>query len=384
MLVEFHILQNHAPSNLNRDDTGSPKDCIFGGIRRARISSQCIKRSIRDSPVFKEDLKGIAMGTRTRKLPALVKEALLKDKVAEDIAEAAAKVVSGFGKSTGRPETGLETAQIMFYAPGDISELVSVVKAEIKGKSAKDVEKISAKDLSKKLKKDIIPITPDIALFGRMFANAEFRDVEAAMQVAHAISTNKMEHEFDFFTAVDDDKASRKGSDTDRGSAMMGDVEYNSACYYKYFSLDVEGFLENLANGGKPDATTKEIAGKTIKAVLDAIIHTTPSGKQNSFAAHQLPDAILVEIRDKNIPVSYANAFLKPCKPDGTNDLMEASLAALKSHVESITTKYALKATHRLWFTTRDGPAIAGCTACKDVPSLMDSLDKILKEGALT
>ena len=58
MLVEIHMLQNHAPSNLNRDDTGSPKECTFGGIKRGRISSQCLKRSIRRSPVFRDALSG--------------------------------------------------------------------------------------------------------------------------------------------------------------------------------------------------------------------------------------------------------------------------------------------------------------------------------------
>lgn len=43
MFVEIHILQNFAPSNLDRDDTGMPKDCEFGGYRRTRISSQCFK-----------------------------------------------------------------------------------------------------------------------------------------------------------------------------------------------------------------------------------------------------------------------------------------------------------------------------------------------------
>jgi len=42
-IVEIHVLQNFAPSNLNRDDTGAPKDALFGGTRRARISSQCAK-----------------------------------------------------------------------------------------------------------------------------------------------------------------------------------------------------------------------------------------------------------------------------------------------------------------------------------------------------
>src|SRR6516225_4308080 len=47
MRVEIHVLQTSAPSNLNRHDTGSPKDAEFGGYRRARISSQCQKRAVR-------------------------------------------------------------------------------------------------------------------------------------------------------------------------------------------------------------------------------------------------------------------------------------------------------------------------------------------------
>jgi CRISPR system Cascade subunit CasC len=53
MFIELHIIQNFAPSNLNRSDTGSPKDCEFGGVRRARVSSQCFKATSRkDFPVL--------------------------------------------------------------------------------------------------------------------------------------------------------------------------------------------------------------------------------------------------------------------------------------------------------------------------------------------
>src|SRR3954464_14602980 len=76
MLIERHASQNHAPSNLNRDDTGSPKEAFFGGHRRARISSQCLKRSIRRSPFFREEL-GVELTFRTKRLAAEVEKALL-------------------------------------------------------------------------------------------------------------------------------------------------------------------------------------------------------------------------------------------------------------------------------------------------------------------
>ena len=57
MLIEIHAIQNHSPANLNRDDLGAPKTCYFGGVMRSRISSQCIKRSIRMSEEFKALLR---------------------------------------------------------------------------------------------------------------------------------------------------------------------------------------------------------------------------------------------------------------------------------------------------------------------------------------
>ena len=45
MLIEIHMLKNYPPVNLNRDDSGAPKTCFFGGVQRGRISSQCLKRS---------------------------------------------------------------------------------------------------------------------------------------------------------------------------------------------------------------------------------------------------------------------------------------------------------------------------------------------------
>src|SRR6266852_67126 len=71
MFIELHIIQNFSPSNLNRSDTGSPKDCGFGGVRRARVSSQCFKRAMRDyfkgDPLFATAHKD-KLATRTKRL----------------------------------------------------------------------------------------------------------------------------------------------------------------------------------------------------------------------------------------------------------------------------------------------------------------------------
>lgn len=395
MLIEIHMLQNHAPSNLNRDDTGSPKDCMFGGVRRARISSQCLKRSIRRSHIFSQEL-GAELATRTRRLPEQVQERLLARGLSAELAQIAAKKASGFGNKEGTEQADPETAQMMFLAPADIEAVADLLFHEAtKAGDAKAFEKVAAKDLQKSaVLKGWRPITPDLALFGRMITSDAFRDVEAAVQVAHALSTHKMEHEFDYFTAVDD-IPSANATEDEKGAGMIGDVEFNSACYYKYFSIDVDGLVANLA--GKvpgPKATSAELAQyeagrraavrlaqQTVPAFLNAAVFTSPSGKQNSFAAHQLPDAILVEVRERPIPVSFANAFVKPAAPRDGKDLVDQSLAQFKEHVEQITRKFSLTSAARLWFTTKS-TQIDGTRACETLDDLTGQLGAIL-EGRL-
>lgn len=110
MLIEIHMLQNHSPSNLNRDDTGSPKDCIFGGVRRSRISSQSLKRAIRRSPVFREGLGNADLAYRTKKLPDLVRGLLLERGLDRRMADIAAQQASGFGKKEDKASGNEESA----------------------------------------------------------------------------------------------------------------------------------------------------------------------------------------------------------------------------------------------------------------------------------
>jgi CRISPR system Cascade subunit CasC len=393
MLVEIHVLQNHAPANLNRDDTGSPKDCLFGGIRRARISSQCLKRSIRRSPVFLEDLDGLELAVRTRRLPVEVQKLLLARGLSEDLAEVAATKATGFGTKEGKEQKAPRTAQTMFLSPGDMGAIADVLyDAAVTAGSVKDFVKLSTKDLQAAAElHGWRPLTPDISLFGRMITSEAFRDVESAIQVAHALSTNKMDHEFDYYTAVDDLQA--LGEEDEKGADMIGDVEYTSACFYKYFSLDVDGLVENLAgpkpNGKGGDDTyeghlviAREVASRVVTAFLRAAVFTTPSGKQNTFAAYQLPDAVLVECRPVKIPVSYANAFLKPARARGDVDLMDDSLAKFVGHAEMLTKKFSLQASTRLWFSTRD-VALDGTLVCGTFDDLLAGLRTALAgEGA--
>ena len=380
MLIEIHMIQNHAPSNLNRDDTGSPKDCVFGGVRRSRISSQCIKRSIRKSELFREELDGIELGVRTSQLPDLVRKALLNQGFPEDVASVAGKRATGFGTKDGKEQPELETAQVMFFSSYDIQAVIDVLaEAAQAAGSASELEKVNAADLQKKAQlRGWRPITTDIALFGRMITSRAFRDVEASIQVAHALSTHEMVQEWDYYTAVDDLAESRDDED-DSGAAMIGDVEFNSACYYKYFSIDFPSLVNNLAGPSPTETDLAEAchtAAKTCCAFLRSAALVTPTGKQNTFAAHQLPDGILIEVRPINIPVSYANAFVKPVVVQRNLDLVDASLQAFASHVDLLTHKYSLKAASRLWFTTRpiNIPATQQCDTFDDMIRELESV----------
>lgn len=393
MLIEVHILQNHAPSNLNRDDTGSPKEAIFGGHKRARISSQCLKRSIRRSEVFAESLER-NLATRTRSLPELVRARLLESGISPELAEIGARKASGFGTEEGK-ETNpnasghFRTAQTMFLSDADVSAVADViVNAAKMAKDTNGFDTIASKKLQKAAEdKGFRPITVDLALFGRMVTSEAFVNVDASSQFAHAISTHKVDHEFDYYTAVDD---LERDSDDEAGAGadMIGDVEYNSACYYKYFNVHVDGLVENLtgeafkrAASDEDRANARATAARAARALIEAACRVTPSGKQNSFAAHQPPSLVWIELRNQNLPVSYANAFCKPVDPRAKDGLEAESAARLKEEAESLAKMYSLEARKR-WLVLKNGELqILGTNSAASLNAILDDLEADVERG---
>jgi CRISPR system Cascade subunit CasC len=363
MLVDFHLIQNHAPSNLNRDDTGSPKEALFGGSMRARISSQCLKRSLRQSEIFRMALADgrttdSHLARRSRQLGARVRPELARLGCPPEAADVIVRKASSLG--SGKESDQGETRQTMFLADQEVSHLAEQLYALYQAGPGAFVS-LSADDLEKRIASGSVPRSVDIALFGRMTTSALFEDVTAAMQVAHALGTGRAERQFDYFTAVDDWVQGDTGAPGRGGADMIGDVEFNSATYYKYFSLDWSQLLKNL--GGD-----EEIARRTLRAVLMAAALATPTGKQNAFAAHNPPDAILVEVKPWRVPISYANAFVKPVRPTTQEDLVEVSLRAFTAYVVSLKKAYGLEA-RSYWLTTR-GIELPGTTAVENLEAL--------------
>ncbi len=321
-LLELHILQNFAPSNLNRDDTGSPKDAIFGGVRRARISSQSLKRAMR--LYFQESklLEKHNLAERSKRLVEELKTRLVaRGKPDENAELAAIAAITAMGSQkqfkVTKSKAGEQlTDYLVFLGESEIERLAQIIFENWDALTATKVT--VSKELKVELEKSLDGgKAVDVALFGRMLANLPEKNQDAACQVAHALSTNKVEREFDFYTAVDDLKP-----DDNAGADMLGTVEFNSACYYRYACLDLEKLKQNLQGDS-------ELLERGLQAFLRAAIFAAPSGKQNSFAAHNPPSFIAFTVRRDASPRNLANAFEKPARPNADKTLTQDSLEKL-------------------------------------------------------
>lgn len=421
MLIEVHIIQNHAPSNLNRDDSGSPKSAIFGGYRRARISSQCLKRCYRTSRTFRDEVHG-DLGMHTTSMPdEVVRRALaqgvdLSDKDQDKLKAALAKVIEkekgGAGDSSDSNKGNeaadaqvdkaaaqrdkLKTAQSVFWRETELSALVESVEQWAKSGKSKDFD---AKVALKGAGLDWAGIPVDMALFGRMVTSDIMHNVEASSQFAHAISTHEWAREFDFWTRVDDRRDRRLdwcrdayGSEKiPEGTDGMGDAEFTSACFYSYFNVDLDGLIDNLTGKSLKhdldDSSDREKAKRracdAVVGLLKAAIYERPTGKFNSMATPSLPTLVLVEIRNSHVPVSYADAFAKPVDPKNEEtqldtgqvqrvDLPKESAKRLIHEANRITKAFNRTATARLLFT--GGADIGACLEGQEVKNVSDAV----------
>jgi CRISPR system Cascade subunit CasC len=332
-LIEIHALQNFAPSNLNRDDTGAPKDALFGGTRRARISSQCLKRAVRQffgSEVKKGGLVPDDVATRTKRLrDAIVLYLKDKGRPEEESKEKTEIALAALGlpvKEDGKNE------YLLFVGQREIREAARIIderwdslatpSAGGEGKKGGKAKKDAAKNSDKILKEALESVLDggkaiDVALFGRMLADMPEKNQDAACQVAHAISTHVVDREFDFYTAVDDLKP-----DDTAGADMMGTVEFNSACFYKYAVVDWNQLCRNLQQD-------EVLALKGLRAFVEGFVVAEPTGKQNTFAAHNPPEFVAVSVRREAAPRNLANAFETAVHAKKGESLTEKSAEAL-------------------------------------------------------
>ena len=314
--VDIHVLQSVPPSNVNRDDTGAPKSALYGGVRRARISSQAWKKAVRTS--FKDFLPASQTGARTLRVVELLMNRLTADPyrlAQEDARQQALAVVKALGLKADKPRVkdgsgheGVERTQyLVFYSNQQLDRLAQL--------AATSEGKISSSDAKKAADSDH---GIEVALFGRMVADSKDLNVDSAVQVAHALSTHAVEIESDYFTAVDDYKL----DEDDAGAGMIGTVEFTSETLYRFATVAVSTLEDNL---GDVDLTADAAA-----AFVRGFVVSMPTGKQNTFANNTLPDAVVVQIR-KGRSSSFVGAF-EDAITSTTGGFVEASCKALASY----------------------------------------------------
>lgn len=312
LYVDVHIIQTVPPANLNRDDQGNPKEAYYGGHRRARVSSQAWKRATRTS--FAEHAPEQDQATRTKRIAAeLAKRLAARTGLeSEQATRLATALLQPLGIKPGK-KAG-DTAYLLFFGFRQLEEIIDLVADQVD-----DLTSLEGEELAKAVKD--LPVAEklqqghpmDVALFGRMVADIPALNVDAAVQVAHALSTHAVDLEFDYYTAVDDQNLK-----DETGAGMIGQVGFNSATLYRYATINMRQLTANL---GDVDA-----ALAAVDSFVEHFARSIPSGHQNSFAHRTLPSLVAVVVREDQ-PVNLVSAFEKPLLPDEEGEGLAADSA---------------------------------------------------------
>jgi CRISPR system Cascade subunit CasC len=330
--VQLHLLTSYPPSNLNRDDLGRPKTAVMGDVNRLRVSSQSLKRAWRTSDLFKDALSG-HIGKRTRALGRKVYRDLRQRDISREDAIDWSREIAGHFASLDASDSDaddvkeseedpteagiLDTGQLFHLSPEEFSRVEDLTQriAE-RGEGPEDDELDVLRERTNAI---------DISMFGRMLAdNAEY-NVEAAVQVSHALTVHGVTVEDDFFTAVDD-----LNTDEDTGSGHMGELEFGSGVYYLYLCINRHQLAANLG----PEH--QDLVDPSMQALTEAAAKVAPEGKQATFGSRAYASYLLAEKGDQQ-PRSLSVAFLQPVEG---RDVMAQAIDALEEQVQTFDRTY--------------------------------------------
>ena len=316
LYVDIHVLQTVPPSCVNRDDTGSPKTAVYGGVTRARVSSQSWKHAMR--LMFKDTLPQGDLGLRTKKIVSIVARELRALDATADPEMNAMAILKAAGMKIKSAEVG--TDALFFMSTAQAKAL-----AELALEDPNIINDNPSKDAKEKLAKALKQYPGvDIALFGRMVADDPSLNTDACAQVAHSISTHKVSNEYDYFTAVDD-----LAPEDNAGAAHIGTVEFASSTLYRYSTVAVHELYKQL----------KEDTIDAVREFVRAFVCAMPTGKQNTFANRTLPFAVLVTLRTDQ-PINLVGAFEKPVLA-GNNGYETNSAEKLIAHARNVHNDFA-------------------------------------------
>ena len=331
LVIDIHALQTVPPSLINRDDTGAPKSVIFGGVPRQRVSSQSWKRAIRR--YFEDNFEAQQIGDRSKRLPEkialrLIDAGLERDeaiKRVEDLFKAAG-IKTAIDKpkknddSDDKPSPYPRTGYLLFLSQQQIDRAVEELLA-------REGEKPSKGDAKAILDTDH---SVDMAMFGRMVADDAAYNVDASVQVAHAIGIHGSTPDFDYFTAVDD--LAEEGEET--GAGMIGTVQMMSSTMYRYATINFDGLKKNLDSA--------DAASLAVEHFIEAFVSSMPTGKINTFANQTLPELVYVAVRDTR-PVSLVNAFEVPVEAEQGASRRKVAVDRLAQEARDVESVYGFK-----------------------------------------
>ena len=336
--IQLHVLTSYPPANLNRDDTGRPKTALMGDALRLRVSSQSQKRAWRTSEAFEISLAG-QIGTRTKMMGSRVFKALRDDGATEKQArEWAKRIAQQFGKlkSDKKVENNedLEIEQLAHFSPEEVEAIDTLASNCAARKEGPTDEELKLLTHPKK--------AVDIAMFGRMLADRPAFNVEAAVQVAHAITVHKAAVEDDYFSAVDDLNRQNKSA------GHIGERGYGAGLFYLYLCINRELLTENLGDSA-------DLTGKALAALLNAVTKVSPTGMQNSHGSRAYASFVLAEKGDQQ-PRSLSQAFLKPVKPrDDEDDMFSKAVSSIERRCENFDKVYGACADTRYRINVETG-----------------------------
>lgn len=367
LIVDIHALQTIPPSLINRDDTGAPKSAVFGGTPRQRVSSQSWKRAIRK--FFEDNFDPEQIGDRSKRLPEKIARKL--EDAGLEQAEAisrteqlfkAAKIKTSVQKLSKKDiENGVEanpypeTGYLLFLSQHQIDRAVS----ELLERDGENLKKNEAQEILD------TGHSVDMSMFGRMVADDAAYNVDASVQVAHALGIHASAPEFDFFTAVDD--LAEEGEET--GAGMLGTVQMMSSTLYRYATVNVDSLTENL--------DSRENAVQATEQFIDAFIKSMPTGKINTFANQTLPELVYITVRDSR-PISLVNAFESPVEATESASRREVGAQKLAEEAHHIETIYGF--TPRAAFVLGIGELTKPFQNLAETITLPDLKDKISDE----
>ncbi len=324
-LIELHLLQSFPFTCLNRDDVGAPKSAYFGGVQRARVSSQSWKRAIRERAF--EIAPEYFAGKRGRYHSEALQNKLIELGVEESKAQSwAVEALEGIGK---KGKNDGQTAVALYLTPLEIETIAKeLVESAANSKKGEIDKKVVAKAIKSAGRRDFA----DVSIFGRMVADDPSLMLEGAGMFAHALSTHAAMNEIDFFSAVDDTKTI-----DDAGAGHIGVLEANSACYYRYIGLNVDLLFNDERLGKVSVADRKAVLAVFFRAALEAI----PKARKNSMFGYSLPAYALGVVR-RGQPLSLVNAFETPVVAGKDGGYLENSVAKLEEHRAKLDSIYNL------------------------------------------